>query len=342
MALKSEFYTRKKFNTPTLAKTLIEMLLSHQDFAPNAYGSYEPLRKFALADIHRASEILANEAGQKLKPNRIYSSLIFQRRKHEPKISYYLEWSDLPHRPFDRNSVKIGGEILLQKDRFVKWQSFLMDLCVTFESWYAYCGLEEEMNQKHLLNWYVKEQSGIKVETHRGAGYDLYEGIPGVYWGNYFGPFLVSWFGREKFLDLPCYALHWLDTGGVFFTTAEFPDQWNTPRSLAYQEAIKAHLGRDYFFDIMVVKRVLDALHAIPHNIKPEQLQGNRKAPVYPFEVVKPSSEIDFEEMERHFLALGYRLIQRETTAIILQNEAGEKVRITNVPSPSIEFFPNV
>jgi len=311
-------------------------------FAPDVYGPYEPLRKFTNKDIDKASSMLANESGQKLSPHRIYTSLLFKRQRKKPKTSYSLEWSNLPHKTFDRNYVTTESIIIETKDTFQEWQSYFLELCVHFESWYATCMLESEHIEKHLLNWYVVKPSGIRVESHRGVGNELYEGIPGVYWGNYFGPFLVNWFGREALMRLPCFSMQWLDTGGVFFTTAEFPDQWNTLSSLAYQKDIKAHLGKEYFFDIHTVKQMLEQLHAIPEAIKPEQLQTNRKVPDYPFEVVKPTHKVNFEEMEKNFKSLGYFVIQRNDNNLILENGKGDRVNITNIPSPTIEFIPNL
>ena len=107
-----------------------------------------------------------------------------------------------------------------------------------------------------------------------GIGVKLEEGIPGVFWGNYFGPFYVDWFGREKFDDLPCVEKRWLDSGGIFFTTAATPFEWNTPAARQMQQAVKDHLGREAFFDSETVIARVRQLEPIPDYSEPEQFQS--------------------------------------------------------------------
>src|SRR5688500_16843494 len=131
-----------------MAHELITLLLSHKKFAPDAYGPYEPLKNLKAHDVDKATALFANEIGQRLDPGRVYTSLILERRKKEPKTSYYLEWSNLPHRAFDRNFANTDKDIISEPEIFLQWQLLFEDLCAVFESWYATCGLKTEMNAK--------------------------------------------------------------------------------------------------------------------------------------------------------------------------------------------------
>ena len=178
-----------------------------------------------------------------------------------------------------------------------------------------------------------------------GVGVKLEEGIPGVFWGNYFGPFYVDWFGRGKFDDLPCVEKRWLDTGGIFFTTAATPFDWNTPAARQMQQAAMEHLGRDAFFDSETVFARVRQLEPIPHNFEPEQFQTPRRLPDFPFKVTPPHNqtmpvEEQLADARQTFEGQGYTLIEESEKTLLFRDEEGGMLRVTVGVGGSIEFLP--
>ena len=169
--------------------------------------------------------------------------------------------------------------------------------------------------------------------------------IPGVFWGNYLGPFYVDWFGRGKFDDLPCVEKRWLDSGGIFFTTASTPFEWNTPAARQLQQAVKEHLGEDAFFDSETVCARVRQLEPIPHNFRPEQFQTPRCLPAFPFTLRPPRNqrmpvEEQLADACRAFEGQGYELIEEEGRTLLFRDDAGGMLRVTVGVGGSVEFLP--
>ena len=187
-----------------------------------------------------------------------------------------------------------------------------------------------------------------KIQGHRqggAVGVELERGIPGVYWGNYFGPFYVDWFGRKKIEELPCVEKRWLDSGGIFFTTAPTPFDWNSPVARQIQQAVKEHLGEDAFYDFETVRSCVRELEPMPNRIEPEQFQTPRRVPDFPFTVSPPHSqtkpiEEQLAEARQEFESQGYALIEENGRTLLFRDESGGILRVTVGEGGSIEFLP--
>jgi len=215
------------------------------------------------------------------------------------------------------------------------------------DAWYAAFALSAEKHEKNFLHWYIQHPHARNpekgVETAGAVGVALHEGIPGVYWGNYFGPFYVDWFGREKFERLPCVEKHWLDTGGIFFTTAPTPFDWDTSDTRQLQKTVKQHLGVDAFFDINIVRQLLAELGPIPEHLRPDDLQP-RRVPEFPFKIEPPPRhppEEEIKEIFHFFGSRGFTFIGIEGDTLIFHDAKGGIARVTVGPMRKVEYQPS-
>jgi len=134
-----------------------------------------------------------------------------------------------------------------------------------------------------------------------------------VYWGTYFGPFYVDWFGREKFETLPCVERHELPKGGIFFTTAPTPLDWDKPETRAMQRSVMDHLGTEAFFDMQALRAKMAAsAEPFAESFDPRELIPACRVPEFPFadelEKRKKSREEKIEETRSYFESHGFSL----------------------------------
>lgn len=73
--------------------------------------------------------------------------------------------------------------------------------------------------------------------------------IPGVFWVNFFGAPYVEMLGADKLRTAPCCSVRELDYGGFMLMLAPTPDEANSRKGRKMAEAVKDHLGREYFYD---------------------------------------------------------------------------------------------
>ena len=347
--LKLWIYSRATFDTVERAREMVDYLLSQPRFAPDKAGEYEPYRRLTPKRVEETVASLAAVANQELDPERVRAMVIFERRRN-PSCTFRVEWNNLPHRAFSLSSYRVEDSFLWKAEQLEAWLEFTAGLLQRHEAWYARFTLDEESFAKNYLKWSTAGGHAPSSEyrvTGRGGGIGvkLEEGISGVFWGNYFGPFYVDWFGREKFDDLPCVEKRWLDTGGIFFTTTSKPFDWNTAAARQLQQAVKEHLGGDAFFDSETVFARVRQLEPIPHNFAPEQFQTPRRLPGFPFTVRPPRNQrMPIEEQVadacRAFESQGYELIEEEGRRLLFRDDAGGMLRVTVGVGGSVEFLP--
>jgi hypothetical protein len=131
--------------------------------------------------------------------------------------------------------------------------------------------------------------------------------------------------------------------GGIFFTTAASPFDWETVEVRRLQQAVKEHLDADSFFDMETVQLVLSELGPIPENVQPEQLQPPRRIPEFPFKVEavkRKSPQEEAIEARHYFESQGFILVREEAGALIFRGKKGGITRITFEPEARIEHFP--
>lgn len=346
LEFRTSIYTRATFDTEDRARALVNYLLASPRFAPDRFGAYEPLRRLTPDRVEKAISLIVSRAEQERDPDRVQSLTLFECSRR-PRCNYYVSWARLPHRAFEISGYQVEDDFVRHVENLAGWLDFVFGLLHLHEAWYALFALGVETHEKNFLTWRkqhpraVDPAKGIVKES--GAGLELTEGIPGVYWGNYLGPFYVKWFGRDRFDSLPCVEKRWLDTGGIFFTTAPTPFDWDTSEARQLQQAIKKHLGTDAFFDIETVRQVLTELEPMPERIKPEQLQPPRRVPEFPFEVEAPrhrSLEADVEEARRYFEEQGFILEGFEGGVLTFRDAKGGVTHITFQPDRKVEYWP--
>ena len=342
-------YSRVAFDTEERAREMVNYLLAHPRFSPELAGSYEPLRRLTSERVDHAVASLVNRVQQELTPDRVMANHIFARRR-KPACHFHVWWERLPHVAFSRSWYQVEGKFLQDERHLEEWLTFAAGLIGRHEAWYARYALTEESDAKNYLDWRTAGRRALSpkysvIGRSGGIGTELERGIPGVYWGNYFGPFYVDWFGREKFDDLPCVEKRWLETGGIFFTTAPTPFDWNTPEARQMQQSVKEHLGADAFFDFETVCARVRQLEPIPHNVEPVQFQSPRRLPDFPFTVVPPhhqrrSLAEQLARARQSFEGQGYKLIEEGERTLLFRADAGGILRVTVGENGSIEFLP--
>lgn len=341
-------YTRATFDTEERARKILDYLLRSPHFAPDRFGEYDPLRRLTTKTLDKAVSLIVNQIGQDLDPERVRSDVFFERTL-SPKCDYRVAWERLPHVAFTLNWYHIEQDYVKQPELLSEWIEFTFGLIELQQAWYARFALGVEEDAKNLMSWWTQHPRARDpekgVENEGGVGIKLEKGIPGVYWGNYFGPFYVQWFGREKFETVLCAEKRWLDTGGIFFTTASTPFDWDTPEARQLQQAVKKHLGADAFLDIETVRQVLAELEPIPEHMEPEQFQPPRRVPEFPFKVELPrrkSMEEEAEEARRFFEGQGFTLVSFEERSLVFQDQKGNVAWVTVGPGGKVEYQPKL
>jgi hypothetical protein len=339
-------HIRTAFDTEERARRILDYLLGSPYFAPDRFGEYDPLRRLTAKTLDKAVSLIVNRVGQEFDPVRVRSDVFFDRTRH-PKCSYRVAWERLPHVAFTRNWYHVEQDYVRRPERLSEWLDFSFGLLELQQAWYARFALGAEEDAKNVMSWWTRHprardpQRG--VENEGGVGVELEKGIPGIYWGNYFGSFYVEWFGREKFETLPCVEKRWLDTGGIFFTTASTPFDWDTPQARRLQQEVKQHLGSAAFFDIETVRMVVAELQPIPEYMRPEEFQPPRRVPEFPFKVEPVrhgSPEEEAKEARRFFASQGFAFVGLEDGALVFRDKKGNVARVTIGLGSKVEYQP--
>ncbi len=254
-----DFYHRKSFADIRDAENLLKVVLEDPTFAPDRWAPFEPINKpFDQETFRAAAECLSNfEKMQQRKPYEKWTGSLLLKRTKTPKCLSMFEWSHLQHRPFSSSYFRVAVEWLRSPERLEKFLSFSNKLYSAFDGfWFASIATDDELEEKRRLKWFRPDkdykEGGYIVEGSPGVF--LEQCIPGVFWGNYFGPLYVDWLGKEKFSTLPCVDMKEMPDGGVFFTTAKTPFDWNKEEARQVASAIREHLGADAFFDLEGLK----------------------------------------------------------------------------------------
>jgi len=113
----------------------------------------------------------------------------------------------------------------------------------------------------HCEEWEMKNQFDVPtVLADGGVGFSsgtrLDEGLPGIYWANFFGPVYIDFFGRKKFETVPAYRKEELPDGGFFVLTCKSPFDYGQPEVRRLEERIIDHLGRKAFFEKSRPKKI--------------------------------------------------------------------------------------
>jgi len=105
---------------------------------------------------------------------------------------------------------------------------------------------DEEFDNQHRV-----DMNDVEAILQHGAiiGVGYKESLPGVYWGNLFGPPVTQWIGEDRLRTCPCHEHRELAPG--YHLIIAYPDVFahDTPEAMSAKDAIREHLGVERFFD---------------------------------------------------------------------------------------------
>ncbi len=292
-----------------------------------------------------AARLLVNKAKQELTPDTPSGDIFLERRK-TPEAHYRIEWGRNPYHPFSKSSYIIDASYLREKSLLDDWLSYMMPLLEIHEAYFGAFYSDEEWEDHNVLRYKTRRLPDWPdgYEQVGGGGTNLLIAISGIYWGTYFGPFYVDWFGRDKFDDLPVVTKQELPNGGIFFTTADTPFDWNTPEARARQDAIKHQLGADAFFDIQALRtKMAEMVEPFPEGFDPLSLAPKHRVPEFPFaDEMKPrekSREEEIAEARSFFESQGFVFRGLDGDVLVFDGEDGSRMQI-DLSSKQINHFP--
>jgi hypothetical protein len=208
---------------------------------PSECGAYEPFEPFQSDELDRYSRWLANPGGEFCfrRPSEPFplqgciSNLLLSEvaTVQQPKLC--TRWS-----------MRIGSSVVaFSWPEFIK--RLLCDACRAARADYGFVATDHDYRAKHFLS--VTE--GVS-EVQQYIGDSPEQGIPGLYWMNFFGLAYVDYFGKKKLATLSDHAgTDFLDDGAVCLQFGGMPDQSHAASTLAHQLAVSQVLGEAAFFD---------------------------------------------------------------------------------------------
>lgn len=226
------------------ARQFVDILISQNDFLlPQKFDRYQP-EKFIFDpnNLSKFIEIWTSDIG----------GLITNRKKP------YAAWMmvEMCYRESRRFNEFISGF----DERYFNEEGNITKLLSCAKRLYDW-GSVTHGYLCHAEDWQSKNRYGRIVEDAKGrlsagGGTNLSEGLPGVYWVNFFGPAYVEFFGREKFRTVPAYHKEELADGGFLILTCAGPFDHGKPHVRESEEKIIDHLGREAFFEKAYPKKV--------------------------------------------------------------------------------------
>lgn len=226
------------------AREFVNILVSENDFLlPERFDRREPERFiFNPDDLTKFIENWTSDV----------IGLITKRKKP------YLAWMDIS---IWYREAKLFNRIMSGFDkRYFKKESNiarLLSCARRLYNWgsvsHGYISHSKDWDTKHCFDVITEDAYGKPTAT---GGVHLKEGLPGIYWANFFGPVYVELFGKEKFLTVPAYHKEELPDGGFFLLTSASPFDYGKPEVHELEEKIIDHLGREAFFEKAYPKKV--------------------------------------------------------------------------------------
>jgi hypothetical protein len=100
----------------------------------------------------------------------------------------------------------------------------------------------------------AQDVSNLATFDHPGYGKTILpirldKGVPGIFWVNFFGPKLISTFGKKKILSVPWFKTIELSDGGILTLLESSPLSKKITRNR--MEEIQFFLGLDNFYSVL-------------------------------------------------------------------------------------------
>jgi len=215
---------------------LVDRLAALGDFVlPEKFGDHEPARhRLDLNNRARLHQIWQSRVG----------GVFFQRRKPAVTWLTFLLLGPQLRRPCEL----LGGF----DERYGRGENLgrLLEAARQIYHW----GEVDHGFIAHDHDWNAKNYFGVPTTVAGGrtlssGGLHLEDGLPGIYWANFFGPRYVEFLGSERMASAPAHHKEPLQDGGWLLLTSPGPLDHGLPATRACEQALLEHLGRDAFFD---------------------------------------------------------------------------------------------
>src|SRR6266496_1411335 len=205
-----ELFSRKQLDHRTAAETLT-FVLNYRDgiFRPQECGVYEPFETFATSALDRYISWLVN-AGGTFGFRRDTGPLAMEGSIANLLLPKVLVSEDSPEiKPMPnmvspvfctRWRLRMAPEIIaLHGPNFLK--QALLDCCQVADADYSFVACDEDHRAKHYQS--VQKDNSV-IQQYIGDNPE--QGLPGLYWINFFGSMYIAYFGEEKVAALAEHA----------------------------------------------------------------------------------------------------------------------------------------
>jgi hypothetical protein len=290
------------------AQELADILLGHDDFLlPEKLDNREPERfVFDAGNLAKLFELWTSDIG--------YVSL----KRRKPYLAWITLWMwTQESKRFNEIMAGFDERFVKKEDKVARLLSFAKSLYNWGAMVHGYICHEEDWNAKNYFGVPTKVTGGKLAST---GGIRLEDGLPGIYWANFFGPLYVQFFSREKFRTVPARHKEELPDGGVLLLTAANPLDYGRQQARALEDKIVDHLGRDAFFEKACRQKVCRA----------PQFSFEQGALGHPIDVVvsDPVSKVipDLKQFIQEAPALAEALVHRLTGKLDYSPESLKRV----------------
>ena len=139
----------------------------------------------------------------------------------------------------NRMSAEVYGLDVVEGQSTSAWaRHFVERMVACMPVRYGSAWTDEEYEAKNMVN----DETGVYA-----IGADVNHEIPGLYWLNYFGGPYVELIGRERLLSAPAYEVKPVGDGVLIALDAS-AESWQNEAYVEREQAVIAHLGKQYFF----------------------------------------------------------------------------------------------
>ena len=139
----------------------------------------------------------------------------------------------------NRMSIEVYGPSTVEGQATSVWARAIFEaLVIRLPVRYGNAHLDEEYAAKNMID----NETGV-----RAIGPNIADGLPGLYWLNYFGAPYVNLIGRDRLLSLPAYEVKPAGDG-ILLTLDPSADAWQSPAYQQREKEVIAHLGKQFFF----------------------------------------------------------------------------------------------
>ncbi len=251
MELMLKLFSRKRLDREAAQKALAFLVEYCEGvLRPHECGVYEPFEPFEHAELERYVEWLANPGGEFCfrRPSEPFplqgciSNLLLSEVATVPPPTLCTRWS-----------LRMGSRVIACKSpEFIK--QLLCDACRTAGADYGFVATDLDYRTKHFLS--VRE--GVS-EVQQYIGDNPEQGIPGLYWMNFFGPVYVDYFGKQTLAALSDHTQPlFLDDGALYLRFGRLPGESQAAATLDHQRAVIEIFGETVFFDRLHPERRLE------------------------------------------------------------------------------------